>query len=152
MQLGNELKKDTCPEKYCKQGSFVAESLPILVSSLIVAFFSGNLFQASGVSVAVTVAVEAVFVAVIYGMFFFFMKGMKKRLAETCICVCEGGVLGICALNGFKNRQFCLPYSQITRMEVKKDRLFLYGAKERVILTLKDAPGTAALIQSKLSQ
>lgn len=152
MQLGNELKRDFCPLKYCSQGSVFAESIPTLIAVVIVAFFSGNLFNASGMDLAITLVIEIIFAALLYGFTFIMFRGMKKRLAETYISVCENGICGICPQNGFKNREFSLLYSEITKVIVKGERLFLYSRKENVVLTLQNAGETSALIQTKISE
>lgn len=149
MNLGNELKKDYCPEKYYAKGSIIKESMPTIVALVIVAFFSGNMFGASGMNMAVTIIIEAIFVIGLYALMYVLFKGMKKRLAETYISVCENGVCGICPVNGYKNRNFESSYEDINKMEVKGERLFLYTKSGNVCLTLKDAKGTAELIKSK---
>lgn len=152
MQLGNELKRDFCPPKYCSQGSVFSESIPTLIAVVIVAFFSGNLFNASGMDMAITIVIEIVFAALLYGFTFIMFRKMKKRLAETYISVCEKGVCGICPQNGYKNRAFSLCYSEITKVVVKGERLFLYSEKGNVVLTLQGAGETSALIQNKMSE
>ncbi len=147
--MGNEIKRDMCPEKYYAKGSIITDSIPTIIALVIVAFFSGNLFNGSGLNIAITILIEAVFVCLMYGFIFIMFKGMKKRLAETYISVCENGVCGICPLNGYKNKTFELSYNEITKMVVKGERLFLYSQKGNVALTLRDAAGTAALIKSK---
>ena len=150
--MGNEVKRDFCPPKYCAQGSAFADSIPTLIAVIIVAFFSGNLFNASGMDLAITLVIEVVFAALLYGFTFVMFRGMKKRLAETYISVCENGVCGICPKNGYKNREFSLLYSQITKVVVKGERLFLYSRKGNVVLTLQSAGETCALIQNKISE
>lgn len=147
--MGNEIKRDMCPEKYYAKGSIITDSIPSFIALVIVAFFSGNLFNGSGLNIAITILIEAVFVCLMYGLIFIMFKGMKKRLAETYISVCENGVCGICPLNGYKNKTFELSYNEITKMAVKGERLFLYSKNGNVALTLTDASGTAALIKSK---
>ena len=147
--MGNEIKRDMCPEKYYAKGSIIKDSIPTIIALVIVAFFSGNLFNGSGLNVAITILIEAVFVCLMYGFIFFMFKGMKTRLAETYISVCENGVCGVCPLNGYKNKTFELSYNEITKMVVKGERLFLYSNKGNVALTLRDAAGTAAHIKSK---
>ncbi len=147
--MGRELKRDACPEKYCTSGNFVRESVPIIISLVLVSIFSGSLFKSSGLSTVITILIEVVFIVVFYGFFYVFFSGMKKRLAQTYISVCENGVCGVCPLNGFNNRTFELFYYEITKMVVKGERLFLYSKKGNVALTLKDAQGTASIIKSK---
>lgn len=149
MNFGAELKRDTCPEKYCSKGSILKDSLSSLVGILFVSFLSGSLLNGSGLDIAVTIIIEVVVCLGFYGLIYLLFKGMKKRLAETCISVCEEGVLGICPLNGYKNRNFALTYGEITKLVVKGERLFLYSKKGTVALTLNDAAGVAALIKSK---
>lgn len=117
--LGNKLKRDFCLPKYCSQRSVFAESVPPLIAVVIVAFFSGNLFNASGMDLAITLVIEIIFAALLYGFAFIMFRGMKRRLAETYISVCENGVCGICPQNGYKNREFSLRYSEITKVVVK---------------------------------
>ena len=147
--MGKELRRAFCPPKYCKQGSVFAESLPTLVALVIVAFFSGSLFQAGGVNFAITVVIEILFAGLMYGFFFLFFRGMKKRLGETYISVCENGVCGVCPVNGFKNREFSLLYSQIDTITAKGERLIINAKEGNVVLTLENAPGICSLIQAK---
>lgn len=145
--MGNEIKRDMCPEKYYAKGSVVKDTIPTIIALIIVAFFSGSF--SIGINAVVTIIFEIIFVCIMYAFVFFMLKGTRKRLAETYISVCENGVCGICPLNGYKNKTFELTYDEITKMVVKKERLFLYSNKGNVFLTLKDAAGTAALIKSK---
>lgn len=147
--MGEELKRDCCPEKYCAKGSVIKDSIPTIVALVIVAFFSGDLFIGSGLSSVVTILIEIVFVLLMYSVIFVMFKGMKQRLAETFISVCENGVCGVAPLNGYKNKTFSLTYAELTKLVVKGERLFLYSKNETVALTLQDAAGTAALIKSK---
>ena len=146
--MGNEIKKDMCPEKYYEKGSIVKDSIFPLIALLIVSVFSGNLLSEGGISVVVSIVIEVVIVCIIYGLIFLMLKGMKKRLKETYISVCEKGVCGVCPLNGYKNKNFELYYNEITKVVVKGERLFLYSKKGNVILTLKDTLNTAELIKS----
>lgn len=148
--MGNELKRDSCPPKHYSHGSIFAESIPTLIALILVTLFSGSLFQTSGMDMAVTIAIELVFASALYSFTFFLLRGAKKRLAETYISVCENGVCGICPQNGYKNREFSLYYGEITKLVVKKERLFLYSKKGNVVLTLQNAGETSALIQAKL--
>lgn len=152
MELGIELKRDACPPKYCSQGSAFADSIPTLIAVVIVAFFSGNLFNAGGMDFAITLVIEIVFAALLYGFTFIMFRGMKKRLAETYISICEHGVCGICPQNGYKNREFSLLYGEITKVAVKGERLFLYSRGGNVVLTLQSAGETSALIQNKINE
>ena len=147
--MGNEIKRDVCPEKYYAKGSVIKDSIPTIIALVIVAFFSGNMFYESGMETVVTIIIEAVFVCGMYGFVLFMFKGMKKRIAATYISVCENGVCGVCQMNGFKNKTFELSYAEITKMVVRGERLFLSSKKEKVSLTLKDAAATAELIRSK---
>lgn len=152
MQMGNELKRDFCPPKYCSQGNAFADSIPTLIAVVLVAFFSGSLFDASGMDFAMTLVIEIVFAAALYGFAFVMFRGMKKRLAETYISVCENGVCGICPQNGYKNREFFLLYSEISKVAVKGERLLLHSPKGNVALTLQNAGETSALIQTKVNE
>lgn len=149
MNFGAELKRDTCPEKYCSQGSVLKDSLSAFVGILFVCFFSGSLLKGSGLEIAIVIAIEVVVSCGLYALIYLLFKGMRKRLAETYISVCEEGVLGICPQNGYKNKTFALPYGEIMKMVVKGERLFLYSKQGTVTLTLNDAAGVAALIKSK---
>lgn len=146
MDMGNEIRRDTCPQKYTKKGSFIKDSLPIIISLLVVAFFSGNLFVGSGMNTVLVVVIEIIIVLALYGVFYVFLGKMKKRQAETYISICEKGICGICPLNGYKNKSFTLYYNEIARVNVKGERLFVYSPKGNVSLTLNDAAGSAALI------
>lgn len=150
--MGNELKRDFCPEKYCAQETVFVESLPVLFAVVVVAFFSGNLFDAGGMHLAITILMEIVFAGALYGFSFFLFRGMKKRLSETYLSVCEKGVCGICPKNGYQNREFSLLYAAIDKVDVKGERLFVYSKKGNVVLTLKDAQGTATLIRTRMTE
>lgn len=146
--MGSEIKRDMCPEKYYAKGSIIKDTIPTIIALVIVAFFSGNLFNGSGINIVITIIIEAVFVCLMFGFVFFMFKGLKKRMSETYISMCKNGVCGVCP-NGFKNKTFELPYNEITKMVIKGERLFLYSNKGNVTLTLRDAAGTASLIKSK---
>lgn len=148
--MGNEIKRDMCPEKYYGKGSVVKNVLPILIALLIVDLFSGDLLvNGAGMDRVVTIIMDAVVAAAFYGIFTLLFKKMGKSLAATYISVCEYGVCGICPINGYKNRNFELAYNEITKMTVKGERMVLYSPKGNVSLTLKDAAGTAALIKAR---
>lgn len=146
--MGNEIKRDMCPEKYYAQGSVFKESVPTIIALIIVAFFSGDMFNRGGIDIVVTIIIEAAVVLILYGAIFMFLKGNKTRLAQTYISVCEYGVCGVCPLNGYKNKNFWLLYNEISDVSIKRDRLFINSDKGKVILTLRDAEGTASLIRN----
>ena len=150
--MGNEIGRDTCPEKYCKTENPLLSSLPVLAALVVVAFMSGNLFAGSGMSTVVTLVIECIFVGGLYAFFTVFTNGGKKRMAETYISVCENGICGICPVNGFKNRNFEITYENLRKLEVKGERLFIKTDTEKVVLTLNDAAGIAALIREKNNQ
>ncbi len=149
--MGNEIIRDKCPDKYFKKGNLFIDALPVLIASLVVAYFSGSLFKGSGMETAIVIVVEAVFIFGLYGLFYWFMGGMKKRLAETYISVCENGICGICPINGYKNREFSHTYSEITKVIVKGERIFIDTVSGRIALTLNDANGVGNIINSKIS-
>ncbi len=148
MNLGNEIKRDSCPQKYCAKGSIIKDSIPTIIALVIVAFFSGTLFNDSGMDMALTIIIEVLFAGLMYGLVFLMFANMKKRLAETYISLCEEGFCGICQA-GFKNRNFEQSYFDIKRVLVKGERLFIYPATGVIALTLNDAAGVAAIIKSK---
>ncbi len=148
MNLGNEIKRDSCPQKYCAKSSVIKDSIPTIIALVIVAFFSGSLFNGSGMDIAVTIIIEVLFVVLMYGFVFLMFGNMKKRLAETYISLCEEGFCGVCQA-GFKNRNFEHSYSDIKRILVRGERLFIYPEVGVIALTLNDATGVAELIKSK---
>ena len=148
MYLSNEIKRDSCPQKHCVKGNTIKDSIPTIIALIIVAFFSGSLFNGSGMDMALTIIIEVLFVGLMYGFVFLMFENMKKRLAETYISLCEEGFCGICQA-GFKNRKFEHSYSDIKRVLVKGERLFIYPANGVIALTLNDAAGVAAIIKSK---
>ena len=151
MNLGNEIARDCCPQKYTEQGNLFKESLPVIVMLILVSLWSGSLFRGGGVGGIATLIIEIVFVIGMYAFVFFVLKGSKKRLAETYIVICENGVCGVCPLNGFKNRDFCVYYSSISKVRAKKDQLFIYSAGNKTaVFTLHNASAAAELIQSRL--
>lgn len=150
MNFGQQIKKDSCPEKYWKKGNFFVEFLPALASSLLVAFLSGNLFYNGGISLVVTIVIEAIVVLGLTGFMYLLTSGTKKRFAQTYISVCEGGVQGVCPA-GFKVREFAVPYAQIQKVTAKGDRLTLVSAQGTFIVTVGDAQNTCTLIQRMCS-
>ncbi|MBQ7121120.1 MAG: hypothetical protein IJO03_02530 [Clostridia bacterium] len=152
MNLGNEILRDSCPQKYTEQGNLFKETLPVIVMLVLVSLWSGSLFRGGGISGIATLVIEIIFVFGMYAFVFFVFKGSKKRLAETYISICENGVCGVCPLNGFKNRDFCVYYGSITNVKAKKDQLFIYSAGSKTaVFTLHNASAAAALIQSRLN-
>lgn len=149
--MGNEILRDSCPEKYCKKGNLFIDALPVLIASVVVAYFSGTLFKGSGMQTVIIIVIEVVVILGLYGIFYFFMNGMKKRLAETYISVCDNGICGVCPINGYKNREFSHTYSEITNVTVKGERIFIDTASGRIALTLNNALAVAQAINSKLS-
>lgn len=147
--MGNEIMRDKCPEKYCSKGSVIKNSIPTIIAVLLVAYFSGDLFKGSGMQTAVVIAIEVAVVVSIYGMFYLFMNGVKKRLAETYISVCENGICGVCPINGYKNREFSYTYAEVTKVTQKGERLFIDTASGRVVLTLTNATVVAELINGR---
>lgn len=147
--MGNEIKRDACPEKYYGKGSALKNCIPVAIAWLLVALSTGALLNQGGLEAAVVIIIEVVLFCAVMVLFYFLFKGQAKRLAESYISVCENGVCGVCPQNGFKNKNFELAYNEITKMAVKGQRLALYAPKGNVYLTLTDAAGTAALIKSK---
>ena len=147
--MGDEIKRDRCPEKYCSKGSVIKDSIPTLIAILVVAYFSGDLFRAGGIGAAAVIVIEAVVVFGFYGLLYLFMSGIKKRLAETYISVCENGICGVCPINGYKNREFSHTYSEITKVIVKGERIFIDTVSGRIALTLNDTKGVGEIINSK---
>ena len=149
--MGNELKRDTCPEKYCKKGNLIKDTIPVLIALVIVAVFSGSLFDQSGMNTVVTVIIEVIFFAAMYGVIYWMLGKSKANLAKTYIAVCENGVCGVYAAGGFTSKPFELSYTSVTKLTVKGERLYIYSPKATVSLTLNDAEGIAALIRSNLT-
>ena len=152
MNLGQELKKDMCPEKYYAKGVTPSDIIPVTIALLIVAFFSGSLLNGAKINMGIIIAFESAFVLGLGAFLFFMVKGQKKRMAEVYISVCQYGICGVCHFNGFKNRPFELPYNQISAIEVKGDRIIITAQKEKAILTLTDALGTEAAIREAASK
>ena len=147
--MGNEIKRDTCPDRYLKKVNPIKDILPVAFALLVVAFFSGKLMYAGGINMVAIVSFEVLFVCLMTGFVYYVLRGSKARLAETYISVCEDGVKGICPKNGYRNKTFELTYSEIARIKVRRKRLRLYSYKGNVVLVLKDAKATAELIRSK---
>lgn len=147
--LGNEIKKVRCPDKYCSTKFTAGDFLPILLASIVVAYFSGTLLSAGGINIILTVLIETVFVV---GMCFFtniLFKGVKKRLAETYISICENGICGIWAVNGYKNAEFKALYGEITKVTYRGDRVVITTNHGKIVLTLNDVTENVALICKK---
>ena len=149
MNLGNELKRDACPEKYYKPSGLIKDTIPTLISLIIVAFFSGSLFNGGGINTVVTVLIEIVFIGLVYTCIYFMFKGTRKRLSETYISVCENGICGVYPVTGMKNKAFSLRYDEIKKLTAKRELLTICTEKETIRLTLSDASATAALINER---
>ncbi|MBE6911542.1 MAG: hypothetical protein E7473_03360 [Ruminococcaceae bacterium] len=149
-KLGAELMKVGCPKKYCAKPNLLSDILPILISSIIVAYFSGNLLNAGGFTFVTTLIIEGVFVAFCLSFFYFSFKGVRQRLSETYMSVRENGIYGIRAVNGYKNATFELEYSSITSCTSKTDRIFIKTKDEKIVMTLEKAAEVTALINEKL--
>ena len=147
--MGNEIKRDTCPEKYCNQKNTFTGIIPVIISLLIVCVFSGVMLKQGGLNIVITVVVEAVVLCLFSVLYYFLFKKSRARLADTYISVCDNGVHGECAANGFKNKTFELSYAEISNVAVRGDRLSLYSSKGTVFLFLKDVNATAELINQK---
>lgn len=145
--MGIEIKRDMCPPKYYSKVSLITDTLPVLIALVFVASVEASLLRAAGLDDAVILLVNIAFVALVYLYVFFMFRGLRSRLAETYISVCEYGVCGVYQKTGFKNDTFGLVYNEIAKMKVKKDRLLLDSPKGRVVLTLSDAANTGALIK-----
>jgi hypothetical protein len=149
--MGNELKRDTCPEKLYASGNLFVETLPALLALFFVGCFSGSLFLSAGVGMPLTILFEAIFVGGMYAFLYFTMKSSKKILSMTYLSICENGVSGVVGKNSFSTRSFQFPYEQIKQATVKGDRLMLKTTIENIFIPLKDATASADLIRSKLS-
>lgn len=146
--FGAEIKRDTCPRKYCTKKKMIADSIPSLLALIVVAFFSGNLFGASGLHMVFTILIEVAFIAVMYAVTYRTLEKARKCFANMYICVCEQGVMGVCIDKGYKNREFAYAYEQIKKVTAKGERVFLSTDSEQIVLTLDNARETAALIDS----
>ena len=149
MQLGNELKRDFCPPKLCSQKRLFADSIPVLLALVFVGFFSGSMLSAAGMDTVVILLIEVVLWGAVYAMMLMMFRKMYQRIAESYISVCDFGVCGICPM-GVKSKQFALPYNQIQKITAKGNRLMIKAPGLNAAFTLGDAPGTCALIQSKM--
>lgn len=149
MHMGNELKRDSCPPQLCSQKRLFLDTIPILISLLFVAVLSGSLFSAAGMDTVVIILIEVVLWGAVYAMMLMMFRKMYKRIAESYISVCAFGVCGICPM-GARSKEFALPYSQIQKITAKGNRLVIKAPGLNAAFTLGDAPGTCALIQSKM--
>ncbi|MBQ6701448.1 MAG: hypothetical protein IJN17_00665 [Clostridia bacterium] len=152
MNLGNEIKRDSCPEKYYKSKGFAKDVLPILIPLAVIGIISGILMGTSGAGIIITLVIEALFVGLGTAFLLIFISGSKKRLSQQHISVCDNGICGVCPLSGSKNRRFEHAYSEITKISTKGDRLVIYTEKGNVSVTVSDADATAALIDSKITE
>ncbi len=147
--MGEELKKDRCPDKYCRTDNMFKDIIPVLLALLFVTYVSGTMLNEGTGNTLVTVIVEVLTYVALTALYSSMIKKQKQRLAETYIRVCENGVYGVFAVNGYKNKRFDLYYEDISRITVKKDRLFIYSRNGNVNLWLTDPQGVADVIRSK---
>lgn len=152
MNLGNELARDFCPEKYSSQGSIIKDTLPTAIVLVLISLWSGGLMGTSFSNIIVSIVFDVVVFCALYAFIFFLMRGVKKRLAKTYISICEYGVKGVCPYNGYKNRDYSIYYKDISKINVKKDQLFIYSKGSRTaVFTLHNAAAAAELIKSKMN-
>ena len=147
--FGAEILKSSCPEKYLRKSSLISDCLSTFVAFLIVAYFSGNLFKAGGLNSVTIIIIEAVVILFFTVLTYFLFKGVKKRLSETYISICENGICGIRAVNGFKNAPFSVSYDGITKISHKSDRVYIDSNQGKIILTLNNAEEAVRLIREK---
>ena len=150
--FGAILKSDKCPEKYCSKSSIWKESLPVLIAVILVSVTSGRLLTSGGAKLAVTILIDVVICGGMYALFYFLFSGMKKRMAETYINVCEGGIFGVRAVNGYKNDSFAVSYFEISDATYRGDRAIINTARGKMVFMLSDARGTVELIHHKIGK
>lgn len=147
--LGEELLRDKCPEKHCSQSTLVKDIIPSAIAMLLVELYSGFLVS-QAVDSIITIAVYAVIYVLLIGYIYFMFKGMKKRLADTYIKVCENGICGVCPANGFKNREFIVKYEDISKVKANKERIQIFAKNERIALLVHDAKRLESIINQKI--
>ena len=149
MDLGQEILRDKCPEKYCSKNSFFSDILPILLASVVVAIMSGTMFNKAGINIFTTVVMDVLVIMFLCGLFLVLFSGVKKRLAQTYISVCEKGICGIRAINGYKNGMFEIVYADILKVTNKGERVIIETKIGKIIMTLSKAEETVNLIKEK---
>ena len=144
--LGNEILRDQCPEQYYCRRSLLKDILPIVIAAVIVAFFSSTLLDSAGLDWYWNLLIEFLFVMVLGVVFYCLFGGIKKRLSQTYISVCEKGISGICAVNGYKNESFSIPYEEISFASYQGDRAIIETKNGKYTFTLERVSETVGLI------
>ena len=147
--LGNEIAKDCCPEKYYCKRSLYQDIIPIIIAAVIVAFFSNTLLDSAGLAWYWNLLIEFLFVALLGIAFYMIYSGIKKRLSQTYLCICEKGISGVCAISGYKNEKFSVRYEDITGASYQGDTAIIETKKGKFTFVLENAPKMVELIYKK---
>ena len=144
--FGNELFRDQCPQKYYSKNSLYKDIIPVIIAAVVISFFSGNLFESSGLSWLVCLLIEIGFIVLFSVVFYVLFGGIKKRLSETHISIRETGICGIYAVNGYKNAPFAIPYGDIKFVSYQGERAVIETAQGKFTFVLEHVSETVALI------
>lgn len=154
MDLGKELWRDECPEKYSepKNGFFpgIITTIIVFVTNL---FGNLELFQAN---IWVAIFVAAICSLFCFCIVFFMTRKVNDQYKGTYICVCEKGIYG-CFNGGGKKKDFQLYYSELKNAKrhgavMGKDLITIYAENKRdsVSLRLNNPARAADMINEKI--
>ncbi len=149
-ELGEILKTDRCPEKNCEKGGIMKDCVIVDIVMAIISVVSGNMLIKGGVGFAATVAFELVFLVAVYTAVYYIMKGSRNRLAETFINICEKGICGIRAINGYKNGDFSVAFSDIKKVTNRGERVIIHTETQKIVMILTDAKETVSMIYTMI--
>lgn len=147
--LENEITRDFCPEKYYCKRSLYQDIIPIVVAAVIVAFFSNTLLDFAGFAWYWNLLIEFLFVALLGIAFYMVYGGIKNRLSQTFLCVCEEGVFGVCAVSGYKNEKFSVRYEDVIMASYQGDTAIIETKKRKFTFVLENVSETIDLICKK---
>lgn len=152
MNMGNEILKDTCPQRFYDKSGIIKDTLPIIIAVVIVALFSGNLFSKAGINSLINLIIEVCFIFTFGIVFYFLFAKIKSKFSETYISVCENGICGVKDAGGFKNEPFCYEYWQINGVVSKGEKLLVDTVDGRFVILLENSENTARLINAMVKR
>ena len=76
--MGNEIKRDICPEKYYSISSVLKNCMPSVIAVMIVAFFSCSMIKENGSTFRKAIRIEIIFVLIMSSLIFLFFYSMTN--------------------------------------------------------------------------